>query len=188
LWAITIYILIQIAYSVYIKHIVIIDILVVAFGFVLRVFGGGTVIDVEVSPWLILCTFLLALFLATTKRRQELLVLPAGTAERRLVLDEYSLPFVDQIITLETPILVIAYAIYTISPVTISRFGTSALIYTLPFVLYGILRYLYLIFQRNEIGDPTDIVYKDPALIVDVLLWLVVCAAIIYGSSFYGRL
>ncbi len=187
------YVLLQFAYGAFIKHVVILDVLVIALGFVLRVAAGGEALGIEISSWLILCTFLLALFLATTKRRQEIasLARSAGspgrpddaapnTAEGRPVLDRYSLPFLDQMISVVTPGVILAYAIYTVSPITVEKFGTTRLLWTVPLVVYGVFRYLYLVYKKRRASDPTLVLFKDAALAADILLWVLACGLIIY--------
>jgi 4-hydroxybenzoate polyprenyltransferase len=174
------YVLLQVAYGAFLKHVVILDVLVIAIGFVLRVAAGGEALGIEISSWLILCTFLLALFLATTKRRQEIASLAPNTAEGRPVLDRYSLPFLDQMISVVTPGVILAYAIYTISPVTVEKFGTNALVWTVPLVVYGVFRYLYLVYRKGRASDPTQVLFRDAALAADVVLWVLACGLIIY--------
>lgn len=174
------YLLLQVAYGALLKHIVILDVLVIAIGFVLRVAAGGEALGIEISSWLILCTFLLALFLAITKRREEIASLEADTSEGRPVLARYSLPFLDQMISVVTPGVILAYAIYTISPVTVEKFGTTRLLWTVPLVVYGVFRYLYLVYKKRRASDPTLVLYKDAALAVDILLWVLACGLIIY--------
>ncbi len=181
LWTVGGYLLLQISYSVLIKHVVILDVLAVASGFVLRVLAGGEALDIEVSPWLILCTFLLSLFLATTKRRQEVASKAEETTETRPVLGKYSPSFLDQMVSVETSAAVLAYAIYAVSPDTIEKFGTTALIWTIPFVIYGIFRYLYLVYKKGAGEDPALVLIKDKPLALNLLLWLLVCIFIIYG-------
>ena len=183
LWTAGGYLLLQVAYSVLIKHVVILDVLAVASGFVLRVLAGGEALDIEVSPWLILCTLLLSLFLATTKRRQEVASMAEEKAETRPVLGKYSLSFLDQMVSVETSAAVLAYAIYAVSPETIEKFGTTALVWTVPFVIYGIFRYLYLVYKKGAGGDPTLVLLKDKALLLNLLLWLLACVYIIYGRG-----
>lgn len=175
------YMILQLAYSLAVKHLVILDVLAIAMGFVLRVLGGGEALDVYVSPWLILCTFLLSLFLATTKRRQEAVLVADGTKGGRPVLDDYSLDFLDQMISVETPAVVLGYAIYTVSPDTVEKFGTTALVWTVPFVVYGIFRYLYLIYKCGEAEDAAMVLFRDKGLLLAVVLWFSLCAFIIYG-------
>ena len=142
------YLVLTLAYSVRLKHVVILDVLILAVGFVLRAFAGTVVIDVSLSVWLFLCTILLALFLALTKRRAEMTVFE-GATQQRSVLANYSPALLDQMISVVTASTVVSYAIYTTTP---SEFHTRNLVLTVPFVIYGIFRYLYLVYQK-QIGD-----------------------------------
>jgi 4-hydroxybenzoate polyprenyltransferase len=180
--AATIYVALLAAYSAWLKHVVIVDVLVVAIGFVLRAAAGALAIDVEISGWLLICTILIALFLALGKRRHEVLTLEAGAARHRPILAEYSAGLLDQMIAVVTASTVTAYALYTMSPETVAKFQTTLLPLTLPFVLYGIFRYLYLLYRRQLGGNPSEIVLSDRALLVNTLAWLVVTLALIYWT------
>lgn len=170
----------QILYSIRLKHVVLLDVLLIATGFVLRAVGGGVAIGANISNWLLLCTFLLALFLALCKRRQELVVLTTQAVSHRPVLAEYSREFVDSLLAVITGATVVSYALYSVSPEVIHKLGTDRLIFTVPFVVYGIFRYLYLIHQK-ELGDsPTQVLYSDRPLQAGILAWLAVCMALIY--------
>jgi 4-hydroxybenzoate polyprenyltransferase len=175
-----VYFLLQLAYSFSLKHIVILDVFAVALGFVLRVVAGGLVINVEISSWLLICTILLALFLALSKRRHESIELDDEAESHRKVLGEYSPYLLDQMISVVTASTVVAYALYTMSEETVRKFGTKNLVFTIPFVLYGIFRYLYLIHQKEKGGSPESIVITDRPLMVDILLWVVAAGMIIY--------
>ncbi len=176
----TAYLLLQLAYSFRLKHIVILDVFSIAAGFVLRVAAGAAVIGIVVSSWLLICTILLALFLGLSKRRHELQLLEGGAGGHRKVLDEYSPYLLDQMIAVVTASTVVCYALYTMSAETIEKFGTRNLMFTIPFVLYGIFRYLYLIHTRGEGGNPETIMVSDVPLIVDILLWGCTALIIIY--------
>jgi 4-hydroxybenzoate polyprenyltransferase len=167
------YLVINFAYSAVLKHIVIIDVMTIAAGFVLRAVAGGLAINVPISPWLLVCTTLLALFLGFGKRRQELSILSNDAVGHRRSLEHYSIPFLDQMISVVTASTLVAYAFYTLSPEVVENFGTKWLSLTIPFVLYGIFRYLFLIFKRDEGGNPTKLLLTDPPLLICVLLWLV---------------
>ena len=180
LWICLIYFVLQIAYSFALKHVVILDVFIVAAGFFLRVIAGAVAIRVQISPWLLICTTLLALFLALSKRRHEIILLDADAMNHRRILKEYSPYLLDQMISVVTASTVIAYCLYTISGDTIEKFGTNKLILTVPFVLYGIFRYLYLIHQRAEGGTPETLILKDRPLLLDIFLWIVSAALIIY--------
>jgi 4-hydroxybenzoate polyprenyltransferase len=167
------YIIINYAYSIYIKQLVILDVMSIALGFVLRAIAGGVAIAVPVSPWLLVCTSLLALFLGFAKRRHELSLLSTDATGHRKSLEHYSIPFLDQMTSVVTSSTVVAYSFYTLSPETIQHLHTQWLFLTIPFVLYGIFRYLYLIFKREEGGNPTKLLLTDPPLLVCVLLWFI---------------
>jgi len=171
------------AYSAWLKHVVIVDVLVVAIGFVLRAVAGALAIDVAISGWLLICTVLLALFLALGKRRHEVLTLEQGAARHRPILAEYSAGLLDQMIAVVTASTVTAYALYTMSPETVAKFHTQLLPATLPFVLYGIFRYLYLLYHRKIGGNPSEVVVGDRALLINTCLWLLTVLLIIYGTG-----
>jgi 4-hydroxybenzoate polyprenyltransferase len=174
------YVVLLSAYSACLKHIVIVDVLVVALGFVLRAAAGAIVIGVTISGWLLICTILLALFLALGKRRHEVLTLDGDAARHRPILAEYTPGLLDQMIAVVTASTVTAYALYTMSPETVAKFHTTLLPATLPFVLYGIFRYLYLLYRRQLGGNPSDIVVRDRPLLLNTLLWLIVTLTVIY--------
>lgn len=166
------YMVLNLAYSAYLKHVVIIDVMSIAAGFVLRAIAGGFAIEVPVSPWLLVCTTLLALFLGFGKRRHELTLLSGEAINHRKSLAHYSIPFLDQMIAVVTASTVVAYAFYTLSPEVVENFGTHWLSVTIPFVLYGIFRYLYLIFHKEMGGNPTRLMLTDVPLLLCVVLWL----------------
>jgi len=174
------YFILQIAYSTLLKHIVILDVLAISTGFVLRAFAGGEVIAVPISSWLLICTILLALFLALGKRRHELLLLEEDAVHHRKILYEYSPALLDQMISVVTASTVVAYALYTMSAETIKKFHTDNLKYTILFVLYGIFRYLYLIHQKNEGGSPEKILLNDKPLMLNIILYLITVWLFLY--------
>lgn len=174
------YIVINIIYSFGLKDIVILDVMTISAGFVLRVIGGAVLIQVPTSEWLIICTILLSLFLGFSKRRHELLLLENNANSHRSVLQHYSPYFLDQMISIVTATTVMSYALYTISTDTIHKFGTSNLIYTVPFVLYGIFRYLYLVHKREEGGNPAKLALTDLPLFINIILWFICVTIIIY--------
>jgi 4-hydroxybenzoate polyprenyltransferase len=171
------------AYSVWLKHVVILDVLTVAVGFVLRAVAGAAAISVEISGWLVICTILIALFLALGKRRHEYLTMKGHAAAHRPILAEYSEGFLDQMVAVVTASTVTAYALYTMSPDTVAKFHTRLLPITLPFVLYGIFRYLYLLYRREMGGNPSDLLLNDRALLVNTVLWMGALLVIIYGPQ-----
>jgi 4-hydroxybenzoate polyprenyltransferase len=174
------YFVLQVAYSSWLKHIVILDVLVVAVGYLIRVIAGGLAIEVRVSPWLLICTLLLALFLALSKRRHELVFLDNEAGNHRPILKEYTPHLLDQMIAVVTSSVVISYCLYTISTETVEKFGTNNLILTVPFVLYGIFRYLYLVHRKDEGGSPEALIIKDKPLLLAVFFWIAVTTMIIY--------
>jgi 4-hydroxybenzoate polyprenyltransferase len=169
------------AYSVWLKHLVILDVLTVAAGFVLRAVAGAEAIAVEISGWLVICTILVALFLALGKRRHEYRTLKGDAAAHRPILAEYSESFLDQMVAVVTASTVTAYALYTMSPETVAKFNTRLLPVTLPFVLYGVFRYLYLLYRRDMGGNPSDLLLNDRALLINTGLWMLALLVIIYG-------
>jgi 4-hydroxybenzoate polyprenyltransferase len=173
-------------YSGPLKHIVIIDVLTIAIGFVLRAAAGAVAIDVPISHWLYVLTILLALFLALSKRRHELVLLADRATGHRRILEEYSPYLLDQMISVVTASTLLAYAFYTVSPETVAKFGTDRLGLTLPFPLYGIFRYLYLVHQKEGGGSPAEMLLTDRPLLVCVALWAVTVALIIYGPAYLG--
>ncbi|MGA2623655.1 MAG: decaprenyl-phosphate phosphoribosyltransferase [Bacteroidota bacterium] len=178
--ALVVYLAINILYSVKLKDVVILDVMAIAGGFVLRVIAGAVLIDVPTSVWLLICTVLLSLFLGFSKRRHELMLLEGHAESHRSVLQYYSPYFLDQMIGIVTASTVMSYALYTISEETIRKFGTTNLIYTVPFVLYGIFRYLYLVHKKEEGGNPTRLALTDLPLVINILCWVIVAVFIIY--------
>jgi 4-hydroxybenzoate polyprenyltransferase len=175
------YFFLNIAYSFKLKEVLLLDVFIVAAGFMLRVVGGAYAIDVRVSSWLVLCSLFISLFLGFAKRRGELQqVLTSGGATKRKVLLLYRIDFIDQILTIAAAGTIISYALYTVSSRTIEVFGTEKLIYTTVFVLYGVFRYLYLIHTSPTIESPTTAVTSDIPIIVTGLLWIASCIVLIY--------
>jgi 4-hydroxybenzoate polyprenyltransferase len=168
------------AYSAGLKNVVIVDTLIIAGGFVLRALAGVVVLDIESSYWLLQCTVLLALFLTFGKRRHELLTLEEGATDHRPILSEYTPQLLDQMIAVVTASTVMAYALYTMSAETQARLGTTRLPLTIPFVLYGVFRYLYLLYRHDLGGNPSEIFLTDRAILVDVALWGLAVVLILY--------
>jgi 4-hydroxybenzoate polyprenyltransferase len=173
------YFALQIAYTLWLKHVVILDVFVVAAGFLIRVVAGGFAIHVYLSSWLLICTTLLALFLAMGKRRHEIVLMEGRAASHRPILKEYNIYLLDQMISVVTASTLLAYCLYTISEETVTKFGTRNLIFTVPFVLYGIFRYLYLIHQKAEGGTPESLIIRDKPLLLAIVLWIAVAAAVL---------
>jgi 4-hydroxybenzoate polyprenyltransferase len=177
-WVVGAYLLLQLAYSCKLKQIAILDVFMIAFCFVLRALAGAAVIDVRISPWLLLCAFLLALFLGLCKRRHEKRLLADGEIRHRKSLAGYSEALLDQMIAVVASATVIAYALYTLNPETVRRFGTSGLGFTIPFVMFGIFRYLELVYNENAGGRPERILLADKILLATILLYLLTAAAV----------
>jgi 4-hydroxybenzoate polyprenyltransferase len=180
------YVVLLVGYSARLKHIVIIDALTIAIGFVLRAVSGAVAIAVPISHWLLVCMVLLALFLALSKRRHELTLLAEGASNHRRILGEYSPYLLDQMIGVVTASTLIAYIFYTISPETVQNFNTEYLALTIPFPLYGIFRYLYLVHKKEGGGSPAEMLLTDRPLLLCVALWVVAVVLIVYGPGEVG--
>lgn len=167
-------------YSAALKHVVILDILTIAIGFVLRAVAGAVAIAVPISSWLLICTILLALFLALSKRRHELVLLADGATGHRPILEEYSPYLLDQMIAVVSASTLVCYAFYTVSPETVEKFDTDLLGLTIPFPLYGIFRYLYLVHRREGGGSPAETLLTDRPLLLCIALWTATVVLIIY--------
>ena len=175
------YLVLQISYSFLLKNVVIVDVLTIAAGFVLRVAGGAALVEAErFSPWLYVCTVLLALFLGLSKRRGELVLLQENADRHRASLEEYSLPLLDEMISVVTATTVLAYALYTFDPGNPHLPESNAMMLTIPFVLYCVFRYLYLIHQKGETAPPDEVLLKDRPLQVAMGLWGVTALALLY--------
>jgi 4-hydroxybenzoate polyprenyltransferase len=182
-----VYLLLMVAYSLGLKSMVVLDVLVISIGFVLRAIAGVEALKpvdprVLISPWLLVCTFFLALFLGFNKRRHEVCLLAESAGEHRKCLVDYSTEFLDAMIAVVTAATVIAYAIYTIWPATVQKFNTQGLIYTVPFVLFGLFRYMYLVIVKNKGGSPSDVLISDLPIALDIVLWIVVAGLVLYSS------
>jgi 4-hydroxybenzoate polyprenyltransferase len=173
------YIAVQILYSLFLKNIVILDVIVISLGFLLRVIAGAVVIHVEISNWILVCTMLLSLFLALSKRRHELTLLDDKAYTHRTILSEYSAYLLDQMIGVVTSATLIAYIIFTLSDETAAKFG-KYMILTVPFVLYGIFRYLYLVHRKDGGGQPEEILLSDTPLQLVIIAYGIVAVIIIY--------
>lgn len=175
------------AYSITLKNVVILDVMMIAISFVIRAIAGVMALrpldpGIVLSPWLLVCTLFLALFLGFGKRRNELNLLDHDAAGHRTTLGEYSREFLDQLITIVTAATIIAYAIYTITPATLTKFHSPNLVFTIPFVAYGVFRYLYLIRIRDGGGSPSRTLYRDIPLLLTTLGWLVTVVVVIYAG------
>ncbi|MCA1828162.1 MAG: decaprenyl-phosphate phosphoribosyltransferase [Myxococcales bacterium] len=168
------------AYSLGLKRVFLLDVMIVALGFVLRAAVGAAVIDAEISPWLLVCSFLLALFLALGKRRAELVLLGEAASNHRPALGEYSLPLVDSCLTALSGAAIVSYALYTQSPRTVEHFGTTSLLYTVPFVIYALFRYQHHVMRLDAGGDPGSLLVQDRGLWLSLLGWAITAAVVIY--------
>ena len=178
------YFLLNLAYSFKLKQVVLLDVFIIAAGFMMRVLGGAYAIDVEVSKWIVLCTLFVSLFLGFAKRRGELqLTQDSGATSKRKVLLHYRVNFIDQMLTIAAAGAVISYALYTVAPRTLQAFGTDKMIYTTIFVIYGMFRYLYLIHTTHSTENVTNAVASDVPIIVTALLWIVTCIILIYSGG-----
>ncbi len=177
------YLILQVAYSFYLKHIVIIDVFCIAGGFVLRAVAGAAIIQVPISPWLYVLTTLLSLFIGFAKRRNEIVVLEDNAKNHRAILDEYSPQLLDQMITITMACTAIAYFLYTFTAENLPK--NHAMMLTIPFALYGIFRYMYLIYIKNEGGSPEEALLRDRPLLIDAVLWglAVVIILSVFGKS-----
>ena len=175
-----VYLLLMVFYSLFLKRVVIIDVLVISAGFILRIVAGAVLVGETISSWLLTCTIFLSLFLALGKRRYELGLVQTGLEGHRHVLQRYSLPFLDQLIAVATASTLLSYALYTMSEATVRKFGSENLKFTIPFVVYGLFRYLYLIYVKQEGGNPGRILFSDNSLLLDVILWVMAVGVILY--------
>ena len=174
------YLALQVSYSTFLKNIVILDVGAIAGGFVLRVLGGAAILNVEVSYWIIICTILLALFLGFGKRRHEIVLLCESAGSHRKILDEYSPYFLDQMISVVTAGTVVAYSLYTMDAEVIAKLGTKNLPLTIPFVMYGIFRYLYLVHQKEEGGSPSRVLLSDKPILINIGLFFITVVILLY--------
>ena len=178
--AAVVYLGVQLAYVWRLKGVVILDVFCIATGFVLRAVAGGLVISVPISSWLIVCAIMLSLFLALSKRRHEIILLEEGASAHRKSLQEYSPVLLDQMIAVVTASTLMSYTLYTLSDVTAKKFGTDNLKYTIPFVLYGILRYLYLVHQKEQGGQPEKLLLTDRPLLINIVLYVITVVVVLY--------
>lgn len=177
------YCVVTLGYCLAFKQAIVLDGMLIAAGFVLRVVGGAIAVNVVPTHWLIVCAFLLALFLAFSKRRQELLMLSEDAAQHRNVLAQYTVSYLDRANTILLGATIVCYALYTVSPETIARFGTDKLIYGSAFVIYGLLRYLALLQNSNNGGNPSKMLVRDKPLLLAVLGWAIYNGLIIYRGN-----
>ncbi len=174
------YLGLQMLYQAALKRMVLLDVFAIAGGFVLRAVAGAEAIQVEISPWLLICTLLLALFLGLAKRRGELELLAEDSVGHRETLDRYSVEMLDQLIPVMAASTLMSYCLYTISERTVAELGSTRLMYTIPFVIYGLFRYVYLIHRHGHGGAPDRTLLRDRPLLLTVVLYAITAAAIIY--------
>lgn len=170
---ITAYAIMNLAYSLRLKHIVILDVFIIATGFMLRILAGTLGVGIPPSQWLLLCGLMVTLFLGFTKRRAEIIALTEDKTAHRKVLEYYSPVLLDKMIGITASGLILSYSLYTMNPDTIRTHGTSNLIYTVPFVMYGVFRYIYLLHHQSQGGDPSRDLMRDPHLLITVGTWLI---------------
>jgi 4-hydroxybenzoate polyprenyltransferase len=182
-WAAAAYLALIVVYTTSLKHLVVLDVMAIAIGFVLRAVAGGLVIDVHISNWLLICTMLGALFLGLAKRRHEMTLLAEGAGGHRKILEEYDTYLLDQMIGVVAAATMVAYIIYCASPETHAYFGTEWMVLTTPFPIYGLFRYMYLVHRKAGGGNPSDLLLSDRPLLACVLLWGLTSVLIIYRGS-----
>ena len=180
------YFVVNLVYSFKLKEVVLLDVFIIASGFMLRVLGGAYAISVQVSSWIVLCSLFISLFLGFAKRRSELIQSrESGAISKRKVLMLYRVDFIDQMLTIAAAGTVISYALYTVAPRTLEVFGTDKMIYTTVFVIYGVFRYLYLIHTTPSIENPTNAVLSDLPIVGVGVLWIITCIALIYSAGMF---
>ncbi|HUV35409.1 MAG TPA: decaprenyl-phosphate phosphoribosyltransferase [Patescibacteria group bacterium] len=172
-----IFVVLNLAYSLFLRQVVILDVIAISFSFLIRAAAGVVVLhpvipNIEFSPWLWICTLFLSLFLAICKRRNEICLLESAS-DHRDSLKDYSVRLLDQLVGLSATATLVSYSIYTVWPATVAKFGTSRLVYTIPFVVFGIMRYLYLVYNRQVGGDPSGVLLTERSILIDVFLWFV---------------
>lgn len=178
---ITTYALMMIAYTYGLKNVVIIDAFIIATGFVLRGVAGLVVIGAEMSAWFFVCALLLALFIVFCKRRNELVVLGDQAINHRQILAEYNKPLLDQLISIVASAIIVTYSLYTLAPETIAKFNTGNLVFTVPFVLLGVFRFLYLVYKKEKGGSAEKLMLTDLYLILVMLGWISTAFIVIYA-------
>ena len=175
------YLVLNLLYSFWLKKLVVVDCMCIALGFQLRVQAGAAAIAVEASHWLLLCTFFFALFLAFCKRYEELSRQAEASGRTRATMEDYTTSFLDMMIGPLAALSILTYALYTVSPETVKTHGTDRLMYTVPFVTYGVFRYLFLVYRKSEGGDPARLLFKDPPLIVSGLAYAIAVVVLLRG-------
>lgn len=181
----TFYVVINILYSIWLKRIVILDVMIIALGFLIRAIAGCVVINVEASPWLYLCSLVLALFMGFGKRRNEMSVLGEKASAHRLNLNQYSIYFLDLMMTICATATIVTYSLYTMANQDIYHYKNISLIYTIPLVIFSVFRYFFLVQQKNQGGDPTKLLIYDSPSIINGLIWVISVVFIVYGSKIF---
>ncbi|HKK19913.1 MAG TPA: decaprenyl-phosphate phosphoribosyltransferase [candidate division Zixibacteria bacterium] len=179
-WISVAFVLFNFLYSIWLKHVVIVDVMSIAISFVLRAYAGALAVDVPASKWLLINTLLLALFLGFGKRRHELVLLEEGATAHRKILDKYSPYLLDQLTGVVTASVVVMYMLYSFSPEVSTKLGTQNLFLTIPFVVYGIFRYLYLIHKEDQGGSPTRVLISDKPILMTVVFWILTVIIVLY--------
>ncbi|HXD34513.1 MAG TPA: decaprenyl-phosphate phosphoribosyltransferase [Pyrinomonadaceae bacterium] len=169
-----IYVVVNVAYSLHLKHVVILDVFIIASGFMLRILAGTVGVGIAPSQWLLLCGLMMALFLGFAKRRAELYAMTDDGPTHRRVLGHYQPVLLDNMIVVTATCVILTYSLYTMSPTTIQVHHTESLIYTVPFVIYGIFRYIYSLHRQNAGSDPALQIFRDPHLLLAIIGWLIV--------------
>jgi len=179
------YALLNVIYSLGVKHIAILDVMTIAAGFVLRILAGSAAISLIASHWLLLCTVMISVFLGFTKRRAELVAADQNQRHTRTVLKDYSVPFLDQVISMVTSATIVCYILYAIDDRTVEAFGSRAMLLTVPSVMYGMFRYIYVIYHYSKGEDPTRSLLRDVPTVINLVVWIVVALVVVsYGSRF----
>ena len=184
-FVVAVYLLTCIAYSLRLKDIVILDVILIASGFVLRAVSGAVLINVAPSEWLVLCTSMVALLIGFGKRRHEIVLLEENAQNHRRSLSDYSIEFLNSIMNICAGAAVVTYALYTRADETVARVGSSAMLITIPFVVYGVFRYLFLIYKHQAGGDPVQILLHDRPTLLNLILWIVTVGIVIYLPRFW---
>ncbi len=180
------YFVFNIMYSMYFKHIVILDVMSISIGFVIRAIAGAIVVNVKFSSWLLLCTFMLSLFWGFSKRRGEIILLDKSAGEHRKILEEYSVNFLDLMLGVTATMTLMSYVMYTVSPSTATNLGTDKLFYTIPIVVYAIFRSLYITYIKNTSHNPTKAILTDISVLVSGLCWFLLVAFLMYYDPNFG--
>ena len=173
------YVVLNLCYSLGLKHVVLLDVFIIAAGFILRILAGTTGVGIAPSQWLLLCGLMMSLFLGFGKRRAELYAVSSGDTNRRRVLEHYQPVLLDKMIVITATCVIITYSLYTMSEQTIRTHRTESLIYTVPFVMYGIFRYIYLLHQQRAGGDPAQEIFRDPHILLSIVCWLLLTLSLI---------